>query len=317
MTLKKVVRIALIIAAVDILLMIIFRHAKSELFTVLSMTLGGTIFFTFLYYMYTTERLRHRPQLTKYKYLFFGITIPLLLYGVEVTRQTDGLLKNAVRVLLLITIFYLLFSFAIKKWRNYQTLKSEKAKAELTLLKEQINPHFFFNTLNNLYSLIKKDADAAQDYVLKLSDLMRFTIYDSGKEAVKLTDEIDYLVNYIDLQTARFHRDIDINFSKKIKNSEAKVAPLLFIILLENAFKHGVENTTENAFIHLNLVENDEKILFSVKNNYDGNPSSKTLGIGLENLKTRLELLYPNLYRLNLRTQKELYTATLEIFRKW
>ena len=316
MTLQKVVRIALIIAAVDILLMVIFRHSQSEMYTILSMTLAGTIFFTFLYYMYTTERIKPNPTLTKYKYLFFGITIPLLLYGVEVTRQTDGFLKNGVRVLLLIAIFYLLFSFVIKKWRNYQKLKSEKTKAELTLLKEQINPHFFFNTLNNLYSLIKKDADAAQDYVLKLSDLMRFTIYDSGKEKVRLKDEIDYLINYIDLQTGRFHREIDIDFSKKINNPNEEVAPLLFIILLENAFKHGVEKATENTFIHLRLTEDDKKIRFVVKNNFDVDESSKTKGIGLENLKTRLELLYPDRHQLILKAEKDIYTAALEILKK-
>ena len=183
------------------------------------------------------------------------------------------------------------------------------------LLKNQINPHFFFNTLNNLYSLIKKDADAAQDYVLKLSDLMRFTIYDSGKESVKLKDEIDYLINFIDLQTARYHKNIDINFEKSINNSDSSIAPLLFINLLENAFKHGVEKATENAFVHIKLIEDDKKISFTVKNNYDIEESSENIGIGLKNLKDRLNLLYPNKHQLFDNIEENSYSTTLEIYK--
>ena len=183
------------------------------------------------------------------------------------------------------------------------------------LLKNQINPHFFFNTLNNLYSLIKKDADAAQDYVLKLSDLMRFTIYDSGKESVKLKDEIDYLINFIDLQTARYHKNIDINFEKNINNSDSSIAPLLFINLLENAFKHGVEKATENAFVHINLIQDDKKISFTVKNNYDAEESSENIGIGLKNLKDRLNLLYPNKHQLCDNIEENIYSTTLEIYK--
>ena len=159
------------------------------------------------------------------------------------------------------------------------------------LLKNQINPHFFFNTLNNLYSLIKKDADAAQDYVLKLSDLMRFTIYDSGKESVKLKDEVSYLINFIDLQTARYHKDIDVNFEKTIKNSDTSVAPLLFIILLENAFKHGVERATENAFVHIKLIEDDSKVSFTVKNNYDAEESFRKQRYWTQKLKRSLKFI--------------------------
>ena len=184
----------------------------------------------------------------------------------------------------------------------------------MMLLKNQINPHFFFNTLNNLYSLIKKDADAAQDYVLKLSDLMRFTIYDSGKPNVKLSDEIDYLINFIDLQTSRYHKEIDINFEKKIQNSEATIVPLLFINLLENAFKHGVEKATEDAFVHIQLIENDEKISFTVKNNYETDNTSEPKGIGLTNLKNRLNLIYPNAHRLSYNIEDDVYSATLEIY---
>ncbi|WP_299684384.1 histidine kinase [uncultured Dokdonia sp.] len=313
MTLKKVTTGSAIVSVLMIILMIIFRNTQSELFTSLSIGLGTTIFFTFLYYVYTTEKIKQNPKKTIYKYLFFAISIPFLIFAIDVTEESEGFLKEAVKVLLAIEIGYLIFSWIFREWKSIQTLKNEKAKAELSLLKEQINPHFFFNTLNNLYSLIKKDADAAQEYVLQLSDLMRFTIYDSAKEKVSLQQEVNYLNNFIELQTARYHKDIDINFAKTIKYSETRIAPLLCIVLLENAFKHGVEQMTAHAFIHLELMENQEKILFTIKNNFDTEQVSKNEGIGLKNLKDRLTLIYPNQHHLTSTIEENVYTATLEI----
>ena len=315
MTHKKLFKSASILSGIIITLMVIFRNSQSELYTVLSASLGLVLFYTLLYYLFQTEKIKFGASNPIVKYIFFGISIPLLIFAIELTAGTDGFLKESVRILLLIEIAYLIFYWAFKYRKSIQKLKNDKLEAELMLLKNQINPHFFFNTLNNLYSLIKKDADAAQDYVLKLSDLMRFTIYDSGKEKVQLKDEIHYLINYIELQTARYHKDIDVNFEKTIKNSEVMVAPLLFIILLENAFKHGVEKATENAFVHIQLIEDDNKISFTVKNNYDPEESSKESGIGLKNLQDRLNLLYPNSHKLCASSDENIYSTTLEIYK--
>ena len=315
MTHKKLFKSASILSGIIITLMVIFRNSQSELYTVLSASLGLVLFYTLLYYLFQTEKIKFGASNPIVKYIFFGISIPLLIFAIELTAGTDGFLKESVRILLLIEIAYLIFYWTFKYRKSIQKLKNDKLEAELMLLKNQINPHFFFNTLNNLYSLIKKDADAAQDYVLKLSDLMRFTIYDSGKEKVQLKDEIHYLINYIELQTARYHKDIDVNFEKTIKNSEVMVAPLLFIILLENAFKHGVEKATENAFVHIQLIEDDTKISFTVKNNYDPEESSKESGIGLKNLQDRLNLLYPNSHKLCASSEENIYSTTLEIYK--
>ena len=291
MTHKKLIKLSAILSGIIIALMVILRNAQSEIFTVLSGLLGLTVFYTLLYYLFQTEKIKFGATNPPLKYLFFGISIPLLVYGVQVTTGTDGFFTNAIRILLSIEIFYLIFYWIYKYRKGIQKLKSDKLEAELMLLKNQINPHFFFNTLNNLYSLIKKDADAAQDYVLKLSDLMRFTIYDSGKESVQLKEEVHYLINYIELQTARYHKDIDVNFEKTIKNSDTSVAPLLFIILLENAFKHGVERATENAFVHVKLIEDDTKISFTVKNNYDAEDTSENEGHWTEKLKRSIKFI--------------------------
>ncbi len=316
MTHKKLFKPAAILSGIIIALMVVLRNTQSEIFTMLSASLGLVVFYTLLFYLFQTEKIKFGASNPIVKYLFYGISIPLLIYGVEVTAGTDGFLKNAVRILLAIEIAYLIFYWIYKYRKGIQKLKNDKLEAELMLLKNQINPHFFFNTLNNLYSLIKKDADAAQDYVLKLSDLMRFTIYDSGKENVKLKDEIDYLINFIELQTARYHKEIDVNFEKTIKNSEVMVAPLLFIILLENAFKHGVEKATEEAFVHIKLIEDDNKISFNVKNNFDEEEPSGNSGIGLKNLKDRLNLLYSNSHQLSHNIKDGIYSTTLELYKK-
>jgi sensor histidine kinase YesM len=316
MTHKRLFKLSAILSGIIIILMLILRNAQSEIFTVLSSALGLVIFYNLLYYLFQTEKIKFGAINPTLKYLFFGISIPLLIYGIQVTSGTDGFLVNALRIFLTIEIAYLIFYWVYKYRRGIQQLKSDKLEAELMLLKNQINPHFFFNTLNNLYSLIKKDADAAQDYVLKLSDLMRFTIYDSGKKSVMLKDEVSYLINFIDLQTARYHKDIDVNFEKTIKNSDASIAPLLFIILLENAFKHGVERATENAFVHVKLMEDDSKVSFAVKNNYDVEDTSENEGIGLKNLKDRLNLLYPDTHKLHNSIEENIYSTTLEIYKK-
>lgn len=313
MPLKKVIKIASIIAVVLLVLMIIFRHAQSELFTLLTAALGGTVLFTVLYYLYTTETVKHNAISTKFKYLFYGISISLLVYAIEMTKDTNGFFQNAVRILLAIIIFHLIFTWVYTKLKSIQTLKNEKAKAELSLLKNQINPHFFFNTLNCLYSLIKKDQDQAQEYVLKLSDMIRFTVYEGNKEKVSLENELTYLKNYIDLNVTRYHKTIDIKFTDAIHNPKRQVAPLLFIILLENAFKHGVEVLTDNAYVHLSLTEDKDSVTFEVKNNYDTNIENTEKGIGLTNLKNRLELLYPNKHKLVISDDKSVYYASLQI----
>ena len=145
-------------------------------------------------------------------------------------------------------------------------LKNEKTKNELLHLQSQVNPHFFFNMLNNLYGMIDKDTDKSKALILKLSDLMRYSIYEGEKNVVTLEEEITYLKNYIELHQMRYHKKIDIQFNTNLEDSPIKVMPLLFIILLENAFKHGVENLRDNAFISVNITSKNKTILFQIEN---------------------------------------------------
>lgn len=200
-----------------------------------------------------------------------------------------------------------------EQWRWLKTLQADKVKAELTLLKSQINPHFLFNTLNNLYGLVVEKSEKAPEVVLKLSDMLRYTIYKGKEDLVRLTDEVNYLETYIELHRIRYQKKVDIQFIHEV-DKEIQVAPLLFIILLENAFKHGVEPVTENAYIHLDLKTLGNQILFTIENNYEPNTSHQKAGIGLDNLKKRLAHIYSNRHELKIEKTDSTYTAHLNLY---
>ena len=328
MSVKNRTYSSIVISIVLIIMHFIYRDAQSELSYIFIFFLGVLSFYMLMLYLFNTQKLNTSWVHSK-KYLIPYLTVIIMLvismqiiYKTEVGEDNfwvvdgDIWLMDVFGVLLTLGIFFFIFSWTFEQWKKIQALKNAKSKAELLLLKNQINPHFFFNTLNKLYSLIKKDPDAAQDYVLKLSDLMRFTIYDSGKDTVILEDEIKYLNNFIELQTARYHRDIEIKFNQKINDLSTKIPPLLFIILLENAFKHGVEKTMTNSFIHINLMENNHTISFEITNNFEEEQDSKKIGIGLINLKERLNLLYLNEHQLTTKIHNNTFTATLELYKK-
>ncbi|MFZ6013313.1 MAG: sensor histidine kinase [Bacteroidota bacterium] len=192
-------------------------------------------------------------------------------------------------------------------------LIKEKTNVELLHLQSQVSPHFFFNTLNNLYGLVEKDSKKAQQLILKLSDMMRYSIYEGQKETVTLEEEVEYLNNYIELHTARYHKKIEIQFNKHIQKEGIKVKPLLFIILVENAFKHGVENLRENAYVHIHLTTDENEITFVIENNFEDKEFVTAEGIGLKNLKRRLDLIYPKKHSLSHFSANNIYKAKLTL----
>jgi two-component system, LytTR family, sensor histidine kinase AlgZ len=219
------------------------------------------------------------------------------------------------KVRILFLCYYLLllcfgFFWGFRQIIYITNLKNEKLNAELMLLKSQVNPHFFFNTLNNLYGLVAKDSGKAQELILKLSDMMRYSIYEGEKETVTIQQEIDFLRNYIELHKMRYHKQISVDFNCTIVQN-AQVVPLLFIILLENAFKHGVENLRENAYLKMNLTVDNKQIHFTIENNYEKTENES--GIGLKNLKRRLELSYPNQHELHFSVTENIYQSQLII----
>lgn len=242
----------------------------------------------------------------------YGVIIAYYVFSFMTTVEygQEDRARFAGFMLIPIPVFGALWMY--EQWRWVRTLKEDRVKAELTLLKSQVNPHFFFNTLNNLYGLVVEQSPKAPEVVLQLSDMMRYTIDVGKEEVVKLTDEIQYLENYIALHKIRYHKNVDIRFDHNV-DKDILVAPLLFINLLENAFKHGVEPSTENAYIHLNLKTEGHQILFTIENNYDLNTPHQNGGIGLDNLKKRLAHSYPNRHQLRIKKTDTVYTVHLKL----
>jgi len=243
--------------------------------------------------------------------------VPVIITVYEVIFTGDKsvmFLGNYHPNVVFLVVFYYLFLFGLGVfWLVRQIifiskLKNEKTKAELMLLKSQVSPHFFFNMLNNLYGMVAKDPKKAQELILKLSDMMRYSIYEGEKETVTIQEEIDFLNNYIELHKMRYHKQINVDFKCEIDENQ-KVIPLLFIILLENAFKHGVENLRDNAYIKMSLATSKNEIFFSIENNFE--KTENQFGIGLKNLKRRLELIYPNQHELTFSETENVYQAQL------
>ena len=250
--------------------------------------------------------------------------IPIIITATQlIMTEKDSVifLEGAPAFLVLLVLFYygVLFGLGVY-WLTKQiiasfSLKNEKAKTELMLFKSQVNPHFFFNMLNNLYGLVAKDPKKAQELILKLSDLMRYNIYEGEKDTVTLKEEVEYLNLYLQLHQMRYHKTINIKFHQEI-NEAFEVMPSVFIILLENAFKHGVERLREDAYIDMSLVTQNEELQFSIENNFDEAQVAEESGIGLQNLKRRLELVYPKRHKLTSETNGNVYKVQLTLNNK-
>ena len=207
------------------------------------------------------------------------------------------------------------FIIAIKWFRQSNeiaTLAKEKSETELNLLKQQINPHFFFNTLNNLYALSITQDRQTPEVILQLSELMRYVIYKGKEESVTLAEEIKYLEDYVRIQQIRLHKRLDFRFEKAIADEKQQVPPLLFITLVENAFKHGIEPAEATCFLYIGLKSEEDSLVFSCENSVESRPP-ETEGIGLSNLKRRLELRYPGQHELTTVQGKNTYKAILKL----
>ena len=204
---------------------------------------------------------------------------------------------------------------SLKKEREIKELEQEKLNSELALLKNQVSPHFFFNTLNNIYSLIEINQKDAQEAVLSLSKLMRYMLYESEQGNTKLSRELDFMKVYIDLMKLRISDKVKLTVDFPEKFDDIDIPPLLFIPFIENAFKHGV-SVRKDAFIRIGLFREGDEIRFTAANSINqvknGSPEADS-GIGLENVRKRLALLYPGRHELNISDDGTEYIVELKI----
>jgi sensor histidine kinase YesM len=230
------------------------------------------------------------------------------------------------------TLFYLngfiqyLYIFGISAsysfFTDYQRQQStqrdnehERLKSELSFLRSQISPHFMFNLLNSLVALNRKKSNLVEPVLLKMSDLLRYMLYEKDDKQISLDNEVKYLQNYIDLQKLRFGDYVDIDFAVKAPTFSKNIEPMLLIPFVENAFKHGV-GMIEKPIIRVELQTNDNQLFFKVTNKFNSDVQEVkdgASGIGLTNVKRRLELLYPDQHSLKVEEKDNYYTTELKL----
>ena len=207
-----------------------------------------------------------------------------------------------------------------RKWftadQKLQESETARAKAELYNLRSQINPHFLLNTLNNIYALTAINQERAQDAIQQLSKMLRHMLYDNQESSVALSDELQFLENYISLMKIRLSANVDVTFTHNVDVPGVRIAPLIFISLVENAFKHGI-SPTEQSFVHIEINATDHDINCRIENSNHpkSNQDRSGHGIGLNQVQRRLDLAYPNHYKWVKGTNEDgtIYTSAIHI----
>ena len=206
-------------------------------------------------------------------------------------------------------------AYAGVKEKEAIRLQKEKLETELKFLKSQINPHFLFNTLNNIYTLTVLRADSAPEHLMRLSEILRYMLYDCEADRVPLKKEIDYIRNYVTLKMLKDSKGMNVTTEIDDSRPQLQIAPMLFIPFIENAFKHSYVEDLKKGWIRIRLRTGEQQVFFEVENSIPGKGYSKdrTGGIGLENAKRQLELIYPGKYELELREEAHRFFAGLKI----
>jgi len=198
--------------------------------------------------------------------------------------------------------------------KKVSLMQKMQTETELKALKAQINPHFLFNSLNSIHALALKSSAKTKDVVIQLSDMLRYMLYETDVEFVSMKKEIRFIQNYIAVQSVRLDSELDIDMQLIGEPENHEIAPLLLLPLIENAFKHGNKNTNDDSFIKINLIVRDA-IIFEISNRKDERESIETenCGLGIQNVKKRLELIYPGKHELNIMDVGTKFTVYLKI----
>jgi two-component system, LytTR family, sensor kinase len=290
----------------------------------------------FIFFEYSLAFVRQRKNIF-YKILLFPVLlwIQLMLYsfGLYAWRYFGIQLHLYVPLRTFETVvagvsygfpfaFFSMFFFGVirhiydhnKLKHSAQQLLIEKQQAELNYLKSQTNPHFLFNTLNNIYSLARDKSDLAPESILRLSKILRFMLYETGGEFIAIEREIKIISDYVALEQLRYDDTLRVNFNYDIEEMKQALPPLLLIPLVENAFKHGVSETRNHPFVDIHLSVSNRRLAMVVKNSTEAFPGEGSVkeNIGLSNLRRQLELLFSE-YNLSVHQSESEFTATLNI----
>ncbi|GAB2558399.1 sensor histidine kinase [Spirosoma areae] len=215
---------------------------------------------------------------------------------------------------------YLLYAVSLKVFKDLfglrlqkTELEKENLRLEFDFLKAQINPHFLFNTLNNLYSFSIRSPEKVADPLLKLADLMRYTLYETGTEKVLLTNELAFLTSYIELERIRHDKGVGIRFTVTGQPTGQLIPPLLLIVFVENAFKHGIQATARTSWVDIELLIHPASLILQVANSVPARSSTTPAGIGLNNVQKRLAYLYPHHHTLTIHPTPQQFNIILTL----
>jgi two-component system LytT family sensor kinase len=286
----------------------------------------GLFYVNFLLFI---PRFLNKKQYFKYNIsiLLFVLALGFAKYGVALLFKQVVLVRGSMHEAVGFTSYYIsafftsiifVFLSTVLKFtldwflneRIQRDLENKRLSAELAFLKSQINPHFLFNSLNSIYSLAYQRSETTPEAILKLSEIMRYMLYECNDNKVDLGKELQYLQNYIDLQKIRFANKAFVDFEVNGLISGQQIVPLLLISFIENAFKHGVANDPETP-IRIHMDVSAKHLDFKMENKKHQYNKDATGGIGLNNVKRRLDLLYPGKYKLKIDDGDDVYTSEL------
>lgn len=270
--------------------------------------------------------------LEKRKYFLYSVSVLaliamgagfyIILFGSWIDYIFSGYYFIAYYGFFDISLYFVIYIFATsllrlaRGWFRLQEIEKEKTLAELKALKSQINPHFLFNSLNSIYSLARKNSPKVPEKIIQLSDLMRHVIYNSDVDFILLSKEVEMVSNYIELQNLRTSENEKISFELDGDIEGKKVAPLIFLPFVENSFKHGLKSGAENAFVKIKLKVSGNDLCFEIENSKGSSvepENSKYKGIGVENVKKRLDLIYSGSYSLEIVNSDKSYKVVLKL----
>ena len=211
------------------------------------------------------------------------------------------------------------FAFLIRSLQQdeqLKILKQQQLMAELTYLKTQLQPHFFFNTLNNIYALALKQDKSTASLVAKLSEMMRYILYQSDQKEVLLNDEVEFIRNYVAVENIRYRSAIAIDLDVQGIDEHSMISPLLLLPFIENAFKHGIAEEVNTGFVGIVICKNEDEFMLEVSNSIAPQEELKIRGIGLINVEKRLKILYPEKYQLAFQNDGKVYQVSLTLAMK-
>jgi len=252
--------------------------------------------------------------------LFLWRALGVTLHIYTVLNDTVSI-QNRIGTLTGYSVGSVLFFGIVRHIYNYvrlkqstQQLRIASQQAELNYLKSQTNPHFLFNTLNNIYALARDKSDLAPESILRLSKILRYMLYETSAPYTAIEQDLKIIDDYIELEKLRYDESLHVNFNYDLEDRKQGLPPLLLIPLVENAFKHGVSETRDRPFVNIHLSVKDRMLVFTVENSTGEAAGSDTVkeNIGLSNLRRQLELLYTD-YSLDLKPADFRFTAVLKI----